>query len=117
MVTQLQAKNNAKCQVKQEFVGNSADVKPTLTSDLIGSTYYEIDNHAWYIWDGSKWERYTLQVGGYISPAGADLGMNTHDRRLGQKIDTMLNVLQRIELYLSHMSGIDMDIAVSEDDI
>lgn len=38
----------------KDFIGLSTDVKPTQGVPT-GSTFYETDTKAYYLWDGSSW--------------------------------------------------------------
>ncbi len=39
----------------KEFVGTSAEVKPTLEAKNVKSTFYETDTKAISIWSGTAW--------------------------------------------------------------
>lgn len=48
------------------YQGVSGDVKPAAA--LTGSTFYEVDTGAWFVWDGDSWEAYTFPLLDATSP-------------------------------------------------
>ena len=44
-------------QLGSRYFGLSTDTKPTLTTDFLGSEFYETDTFIKFIWDGTVWSK------------------------------------------------------------